>query len=402
MSLSGTANGMKGTIYAHAARLTLSGNGVLQAALVVDTLRLSGNAGSSLIASSAVSAEAEAAILAAGQLLTGVLWISIQDPDGTMTADQFARTRSSIASINTTFGAYGVELVEVDAASGDYADVRVSVASTSACGGQADGILGCFTADGTITLSSGWDWYTGSDAAAVGGTQFDLETIVTHEVGHSVGVEHSSDTNSTMYYALAPGVVRRNFTQADLDQLTHASDGGETQSLMSALRVNAQGEISSAGNGNGTCPFCGPRHAVNEVELEANDIPALLISSTLDAAASRSRLGSGLFGGRFDDSAAPLDVRDGLQSLAPLTDPYERGIGSHRDDILLGGDGDDLILGRDGNGVLSGSSGHDVLVGGFDADRLTDNDRHDDDIIDAAISSELDDWTGASSADWFI
>jgi hypothetical protein len=81
---------MEGTIYAPEAQLTLSGNGVLKASLVTRTLRLSGNAASSLSSSGGVSGNAEA-ILAAGQLRTGVLWVSIQDQTGGMSADQLSR-----------------------------------------------------------------------------------------------------------------------------------------------------------------------------------------------------------------------------------------------------------------------------------------------------------------------
>ena len=52
ISLSGNSTGMLGTIYAPQAQLTLSGNGELQASLIVDNLRLSGNAASSLTAGS--------------------------------------------------------------------------------------------------------------------------------------------------------------------------------------------------------------------------------------------------------------------------------------------------------------------------------------------------------------
>ena len=43
MTISGNASGMTGTIYAPAAQLSESGNAALNAALIVDTLTISGN-----------------------------------------------------------------------------------------------------------------------------------------------------------------------------------------------------------------------------------------------------------------------------------------------------------------------------------------------------------------------
>jgi hypothetical protein len=258
-SLSGNATlgGLKGVVYTPAAQLSISGNGAMQATLIVDNLRMSGNAASSLSAGTAAPSGDAQAILAAGQLRTGVLWVSIQDPDGTMTADQLARIRDSLAQINATFGPYGVSLVEVDAAGADGAEIRISVGDTSACGSLFDGILGCTTVFGDITLIDGWDWYAGSDAAGIGSQQFDFQTIVTHEVGHSVGAEHSADSQSAMYTSLTRGVARRGFTSQDLALLEEAGGEEGDSSLTAALRA---GVASGRGLRGGACPICGQLH----------------------------------------------------------------------------------------------------------------------------------------------
>jgi hypothetical protein len=67
-----------------------------------------------------------------------------------------------------------------------------------------------------ITILTGWNWYTGSNAAVVGTNQYDFETIVLHELGHALGLGHSSDSTSVMYATLNLGVAKRALTTADL------------------------------------------------------------------------------------------------------------------------------------------------------------------------------------------
>ena len=56
-------------------------------------------------------------------------------------------------------------------------------------GGLAEGVLGCED-DSGVTLVQGWNWYTGAAPSAIGPTQYDFGTIVTHELGHALVVTH--------------------------------------------------------------------------------------------------------------------------------------------------------------------------------------------------------------------
>ena len=96
-------------------------------------------------------------------------------------------------------------------------------ATTSAYGSAADGVLGCESATG-ITIVSGWNWYDGADGTAVGADQYDFETIVVHELGHSLGLGHRADAGSVMYSTLSTGEAKRSLAVADLN--VSDSDGG--------------------------------------------------------------------------------------------------------------------------------------------------------------------------------
>ncbi len=121
---------------------------------------------------------------------------------------------------------YGVSVAETTDSSS--ANVIVDAGSTSAAGGFTDGVLGCYSPSGEITLIVGWNWYAGSDPTQIGATQYDFQTTVTHELGHALGLGESSDPTSAMYGTLTTGTTIRSLTTADLN-IPYADAGADAQ-----------------------------------------------------------------------------------------------------------------------------------------------------------------------------
>jgi hypothetical protein len=154
----------------------------------------------------------------AGALLVGDETLYIDNSSGYFTDDALARIQDAVNSIESLISGYGANITIVDSSVGLGANFVIDASSTSAVGGFADGVLGCYNdAAGKITLIQGWNWYGGSDASGIGSSQYDFQTVITHEIGHALGLGHSTDSNSVMYADLSSGAVRRTLVKADLN-----------------------------------------------------------------------------------------------------------------------------------------------------------------------------------------
>lgn len=67
-----------------------------------------------------------------------------------------------------------------------------------------------------VDIVRNWDknWSTTPSAQD---NSFDIETVALHEFGHGLGLDHSADSTSVMYYQLGAGEIKRNLTQDDIN-----------------------------------------------------------------------------------------------------------------------------------------------------------------------------------------
>lgn len=82
---------------------------------------------------------------------------------------------------------------------------------------HADFPLGCSILGNRLPLPMHFDDQecTWKDGAVHGA--FDIQTVALHEIGHLLGLGHSSDPEAVMAPAISPNSTKRNLTQADLD-----------------------------------------------------------------------------------------------------------------------------------------------------------------------------------------
>jgi hypothetical protein len=220
------------------------------------------------------------ATTATGALLGGNITLFVDNTNSDLTADELARIQDAVTAADAVTEPYGVAVQEVSDPT--LADVTLNMDTTSAVGGYADGVLGCTTDAGQITIINGWNFYAGSDATQIGSDQYDLETVVTHELGHALGLGHSTDSTSVMCATLNTGTVNRTLTTADLNVADSDTTGacGLHASGISAPAGAMASTLSTTSFADPDAYLVAPMKGVSTLGLAAN---ALLPAQVHDA-----------------------------------------------------------------------------------------------------------------------
>ncbi len=168
------------------------------------------------------------------------VWIDFSG--GLLSGADAERIRDALTYLSTvSIASGGPSLVEVTDAS--LADVRITMQPGSTLGGPGSGVLATtqlaydFRPSGTlangepfrrllghefgrmseITLVHGWNWYVGADSSGIAADQYDLQSVVLHELGHTLGLhDNAVDSTSAMFESLASGQIRRSLGNSDL------------------------------------------------------------------------------------------------------------------------------------------------------------------------------------------
>ncbi len=348
LSLSGDLSGLSGTIYAPAAQLALRGTTTLTTSIIADRLRLSGRAASRLSSQSDGSV-ATVPVETQGDLLDGEVTVAIQDPNGKMGVGHWNRFRAAIGELNNKFSPYNVILVELPSIDYAIADVRVRIASTSPCGGVDQGILGCASTEGDITLVDGWSWYAGAADNNVGSGQYDFQTIMTHELGHAIGLDHSGDATSAMFNWLAPSIARRVISKADLAVISRdashealrAAPGPDPRTVAGLVGQALAGLWhSETSSGNPASPSYEVIAGRSEVITERQGVTAARIDSASQNATADDRSAADILTGQRTDSGNNWELRPEMVDLVMSTNVPESDRESpHKESVPL----DDLL-----------------------------------------------------------
>jgi hypothetical protein len=321
------------------------------------------------IGTATVTAQTGAPVSLPGQLHLGVYTVSIDSQDAPVSAEEQARLSDALTSLDASLASFGVVLQVAGPGMSAAADIHVHLAATSSIGSAADGVLGA-TVGNNITLIDTWNEYTGANPNAIGANQYDFQTVLTHELGHAIGLGHSTDTSSVMFASLAPGQARRGLTGADLTALAAA------QASAPGSFANPLGQRHLPGC---NCPAC--RGALRASQgasqgplVHSSDSPVLAVPVVQPSLAA---------GGTLPQTAPPVasQVRGtaldwasggnetGFPILAGPAAPVASLVHMASTDAGLrtGSDGGAVLLGGSGEEMVLGKSG-DLLVGGFDPD----------------------------------
>jgi hypothetical protein len=168
------------------------------------------------------------------------------DPSASLGFSAQTRLQDALKGLAQLLAPDGIAVSQV--ATPASATVILRAVATTPIGGQAAGVLGVYDplpTGAVIDLVTGWNWYTQASPSGISSGQFDLETIVVHELGHALGLGHSDASASVMYPTLNTGQVKRTMSPADL--LTPLDGHGPDALMASFFALVPAGSLATVG-----------------------------------------------------------------------------------------------------------------------------------------------------------
>lgn len=103
-----------------------------------------------------------------------------------------------------------------------YRGIDGTIAKTSVTFDETTGEI----QDADIEVNAAFNTLTITDDPM--GVEYDLQSVLTHEIGHFIGIAHSPDPTAVMYARYPPGNVNRELTPDDVDAVCAAYPPGAT------------------------------------------------------------------------------------------------------------------------------------------------------------------------------
>jgi hypothetical protein len=175
-------------------------------------------------------------------------WSDVECPDGT-TAKMTFQEREPVACKRSQYNKDGpnVNVVLFQDSDWKYRGIDGTLAKTSVVYNDDTGEI----YDADIEINSANNEITIEDPP--GHVEYDLQAIITHEVGHFIGIAHSPDPSAVMFMSYSPGSLsQRKLHADDIEAVCNVYPSTSTTPCNPEPKNGFSGECSANGN-KGLC-----------------------------------------------------------------------------------------------------------------------------------------------------